>query len=160
MGKHHVLKIWPEFYKAVKSGRLTHQVRSDDRGFTDGDTVVMHEFDPVSKEYLGTEPLFFEVGTVIYISAPGILTNASFSILPIKTVEVTAKTETRNLAEIAGELLFKATGGGIKDRGVFRVWANWKECDSKALFQDAAQKLIMDISRASLAQLDGKGGAA
>jgi hypothetical protein len=42
----HQLKIWPQFFDAVKNGIKTFEYRKDDRGFTLGDTLRLHEWDP------------------------------------------------------------------------------------------------------------------
>ena len=42
----HRLKIWPEFFKEVKAGRKTFEVRYDDKGYMVGDKLVLLEFDP------------------------------------------------------------------------------------------------------------------
>lgn len=39
------LKIKPEYFEAVKSGKKTFEVRFDDRGFKVGDIVVLREID-------------------------------------------------------------------------------------------------------------------
>ena len=45
----HELKIWPEFYAAIKGGNKTYEIRRDDRGFMVGDKLKLHEFDPSKK---------------------------------------------------------------------------------------------------------------
>jgi hypothetical protein len=42
----HELKIWPDVFDAVVSGKKTWEFRRDDRGFSEGDTVILHLFDP------------------------------------------------------------------------------------------------------------------
>lgn len=39
------LKIRPEYFEAVKSGKKTFEVRRNDRGFKVGDIVVLREID-------------------------------------------------------------------------------------------------------------------
>lgn len=46
-------KIWPEFYDEVASGRRKHQMRLNDFVINDGDTLVLREWDPATKEYTG-----------------------------------------------------------------------------------------------------------
>lgn len=36
----HILKTWPQYFDAVKSGEKTFEGRRNDRGFQNGDTVV------------------------------------------------------------------------------------------------------------------------
>ena len=47
--KVHELKTWPEFFKAIKSGAKTCEIREDDRGFSVGDVLKLREFVPCSK---------------------------------------------------------------------------------------------------------------
>jgi len=42
----HELKIRPQFYEYVVSGRKTFEYRKNDRGFQPGDIVVLREWDP------------------------------------------------------------------------------------------------------------------
>lgn len=49
--KTHKLKIWPEYFKAVKDGRKTFEVRVNDREFQFGDAVVLEEWDP-DRDYI------------------------------------------------------------------------------------------------------------
>ncbi|KAF6602368.1 DUF3850 domain-containing protein, partial [Bacillus sp. EKM417B] len=41
--RHH-LKILPEYFKALKDGRKTFEIRHDDRGFKEGDTLSLNEW--------------------------------------------------------------------------------------------------------------------
>ena len=47
--KTHSLKCWREPFEAVLSGRKTFEYRRDDRGFCEGDEILLCEWDP-SKE--------------------------------------------------------------------------------------------------------------
>ena len=44
--KLHTLKTWPEPFQAVMSGRKRFEFRRDDRGFAEGDTVRLVEWNP------------------------------------------------------------------------------------------------------------------
>lgn len=44
--KTHELKIWPQFFEAVKSGVKTFELRVNDREFQTGDMVRLVEWDP------------------------------------------------------------------------------------------------------------------
>ena len=43
----HALKIYPEYYEAVKSGKKPFEVRKNDRDFKVGDILALNEFDPL-----------------------------------------------------------------------------------------------------------------
>lgn len=42
----HTLKIYPEYYDAVKNGIKTFEIRKLDRDFMVGDTLRLREYDP------------------------------------------------------------------------------------------------------------------
>lgn len=42
----HILKTWPEPFKALADGRKTFEFRNDDRGFEVGDMLVLRQFVP------------------------------------------------------------------------------------------------------------------
>jgi len=46
-------KIWPEFFDKVQSGKKRFEVRVVDFGINEGDTLVLEEWDPNTKEYTG-----------------------------------------------------------------------------------------------------------
>lgn len=43
---HHNLKTWPEFFEAIRTGRKTFDARFNDRGFQEGDTLTLQEWNP------------------------------------------------------------------------------------------------------------------
>lgn len=49
----HDLKTWPEPFQAVWERRKCAEFRADDRGFRDGDALILREFDPDSGRYIG-----------------------------------------------------------------------------------------------------------
>ena len=51
--KIHLLKCWPEFFKAVKSGEKTFEIRMNDREYQVGDVLIMSEYDPSTSTYTG-----------------------------------------------------------------------------------------------------------
>jgi hypothetical protein len=69
-GKRHDLKCWPAFFQAMLDGEKTFDYRKNDRDFNEGDTVVQHEYNPLSKAYTGR---WFKA-TISYIvkEAPGL----------------------------------------------------------------------------------------
>lgn len=57
MRQNHDLKIWPEFFDAVKRGQKTFEVRENDRHFRVADTVTLKEWLPTTKTYTGREAI-------------------------------------------------------------------------------------------------------
>lgn len=54
----HDLKIWPEFFVALGGvglgrPRKTFEIRKNDRNFRVGDTLLLREWDPKTREYSG-----------------------------------------------------------------------------------------------------------
>jgi hypothetical protein len=52
----HNLKIWPQYYCRVQDGTKTFEIRKNDRGFQNGDIVVLDEYDPTPREVSGPPP--------------------------------------------------------------------------------------------------------
>ncbi len=46
-------KIWTEYFEAVKSGKKRFELRVADFDIEEGDTLVLEEWDPKTKEYTG-----------------------------------------------------------------------------------------------------------
>jgi ASC-1-like (ASCH) protein len=46
-------KIWPEYFKLVQSGKKGFELRLNDFDVAEGDTLVLEEWDPNTKEYTG-----------------------------------------------------------------------------------------------------------
>lgn len=53
MSKVHRLKIWPEYFQAVVSGKKTFEVRYNDRDFRINDTLILEEYEPHSNTFTG-----------------------------------------------------------------------------------------------------------
>ena len=49
----HILKCWPDFFDAIKSGRKTFDIRKNDRGFQAGDVLVLQKYDPKAPSFEG-----------------------------------------------------------------------------------------------------------
>ena len=48
-------KIWPEYFEEVQSGRKTFELRLADWDCKEGDTLVLKEWNPETKQYTGRE---------------------------------------------------------------------------------------------------------
>lgn len=59
----HVLKIYPEYFLDIESGRKTFEIRSNDRNYCQGDLLILTEFD-YQKSSLTGRVLSCIVGTV------------------------------------------------------------------------------------------------
>lgn len=51
----HKVKSWPEQFKAVTEKGKRFEVRKNDRGYGIGDTLILQEWDPRTKDYSGWE---------------------------------------------------------------------------------------------------------
>lgn len=51
--KEHILKIAPEYFEAVASGKKTFEIRLNDRGFEQNDLVILREYIKERDEYTG-----------------------------------------------------------------------------------------------------------
>ena len=69
----HNLKVWPEFFNLLGSDEKNFEIRKRDREFSVGDTLVLSEWSPTSKEFTGES----RTAEVIYLlnlaDVPGIL---------------------------------------------------------------------------------------
>jgi len=46
-------KIWPEFFELIESGKKQFELRVADFDIKEGDTFVLEEWNPATKEYTG-----------------------------------------------------------------------------------------------------------
>ena len=46
-------KIWPEYFELVASGKKKFELRLNDFDVTEGDTLLLEEWDPKTKGYTG-----------------------------------------------------------------------------------------------------------
>ena len=46
-------KIWPEYFELVQSDKKGFELRLNDFDIAEGDTLVLEEWDPNTKEYTG-----------------------------------------------------------------------------------------------------------
>ncbi|WP_051663137.1 ASCH/PUA domain-containing protein [Alicyclobacillus macrosporangiidus] len=49
----HELKTWPEYFEPLLHGEKTVELRKDDRGYAVGDTLILREYDPDTRQYTG-----------------------------------------------------------------------------------------------------------
>jgi len=49
----HKLKLHPEYFKEVCTGKKSFEIRKNDRDFKIGDTLLLQEFKPGTQEYTG-----------------------------------------------------------------------------------------------------------
>lgn len=81
----HVLKIWPQYFKEVRSCRKTWELRKNDRQFSVGDTLILMEWDPGPREYTGE----VEKRRVTYV-ADGAAIPDGFCCMSIEPIRVVA----------------------------------------------------------------------
>lgn len=46
-------KIWPEYFDDIVSGKKKYELRLNDFDVSEGDTLVLEEWNPKTKEYTG-----------------------------------------------------------------------------------------------------------
>ena len=46
-------KVWPEYFEAIKAGKKKFELRLNDFNVQEGDTLVLEEWNPETKEYTG-----------------------------------------------------------------------------------------------------------
>ncbi len=51
----HELKTWPEYYEPVADGRKPFELRQNDRPYAVGDTLLLREYEPVTRTYSGRQ---------------------------------------------------------------------------------------------------------
>jgi ASC-1-like (ASCH) protein len=49
----HEKKVWPEYFQAILDGKKNFELRLADRKCEEGDTLVLQERDPTTKNYTG-----------------------------------------------------------------------------------------------------------
>lgn len=62
--KVHEIKVWPEYFDVIETGRKNFEVRKNDRDYKEGHVVLLHEYDNKKGEYSG-KILAFEIGYVL-----------------------------------------------------------------------------------------------
>jgi ASC-1-like (ASCH) protein len=51
----HALKVWPEYYQDIESGKKPFELRKNDRDFKQGDILLLQEWDPKTGKYTRNE---------------------------------------------------------------------------------------------------------
>lgn len=67
----HELKCWPQYFAEVVGGSKTFEVRKDDRGYQQGDLLILREYDPATDTYSG-QTVRAEIGYVLRDSCAAI----------------------------------------------------------------------------------------
>ena len=62
--RYHDLKTWPPYFQMILDGRKTFDLRVDDRGFREGDILLLNEYLPDQKRYTG-RAVSCEVGLIV-----------------------------------------------------------------------------------------------
>ena len=82
----HRLKTHLEVYALVRSGRKTFEFRKDDRGFAEGDKVVLVPWDPVRDCAVDQGAVVADVGFVLRAPSYGVPDGyCIFSLLAVST---------------------------------------------------------------------------
>lgn len=51
----HDLKTWPESFEPIQDGTKLFEYRKDDRGYREGDRLLLREWNPTWESYTGRE---------------------------------------------------------------------------------------------------------
>lgn len=46
-------KVWPEYFEAILAGKKKYELRLNDFDIEEGDTLVLEEWNPETKDYTG-----------------------------------------------------------------------------------------------------------
>jgi hypothetical protein len=81
----HDLKIWPEFFEAMKAGHKRFEIRLNDRLFQMGDQLTLSEFDPKDAS-VGYTGAFMNVRVMsIFTDVPGV--HEGYIVMGIEVIE-------------------------------------------------------------------------
>ena len=80
----HELKIYPEFFDDVISGKKLFEIRKFDRPFHVGDLLALNEFDPKNKCYTGNSCLVY----IDYMLTDSEYCKSGYVVMSIKPCEV------------------------------------------------------------------------
>jgi len=48
-------KVWPKYFEAIKNGKKKYELRLADWECREGDTLILKEWDPKTKQYTGRQ---------------------------------------------------------------------------------------------------------
>lgn len=80
----HILKTWPEYYRAIDDGSKTFEVRLNDRDYRVGDVLNLVEYDPKKDCHLSGRNKRF---TVTYILTAEPFVPRGYCIMAIKPID-------------------------------------------------------------------------
>lgn len=86
----HELKTWPGYFQKIVDGRKNFEARVNDRVFMEGDTVVLREWDPDSKQYTGrtlTKRVGYVAHKVDRLPPPEVVREHGISVFALLDVE-------------------------------------------------------------------------
>lgn len=80
----HALKIEPQYYEAVKTGKKPFEVRKNDREFAVGDYLALNEYNAEEQKHTGRAVL----AKVLYILDDEQYTPPGFVVMGIRVVQI------------------------------------------------------------------------
>lgn len=110
----HELKIVPEYFKDVLSGKKTFEIRKNDRPFKADDLLALNEYDPITKVYTGASCLVY----IDYILDNADYCKSGYVVMSIKPCVVYKVGRPRNEWKMAEDYSVPlATGTDYKIQG-------------------------------------------
>ncbi len=134
----HQLKTWPPYFKAIRDGSKTFECRTDDRGFTVGDTLVLREYDPSLQAYTESLP---EERVVTYIMRNSPLCQPGMAVMGLARTQPSAADEemVERVAMAIG--LRENVLAGKLDAA---IWLLWPE-STKEAYREIARAAIFAL---------------
>lgn len=109
----HELKILPEYFNAVISGKKTFEIRKNDRPFHKGDLLALNEYDADRKCYTGSSCLVY----VDYILNNPDYVKKDMIIMGIKPCTVIRHTERFNPINLTRDYSVPLATIGVEEKG-------------------------------------------
>jgi hypothetical protein len=110
----HELKTWPKFFDMVRRGCKMFEVRIDDRGYQEGDTLLLKEYDPNTEKY---------TGRALTCDVTCIVSGAEFGIKPgcvAMGIKLTGSHNASRTQVSCISALAEKIEGMLHDKGAFR----------------------------------------